>query len=317
MPNEREFFSRSQEMMDCYERGDYAAALAVTERLAAEFPAQSARTDFWRICLLTRLQRLDKALQVFRSALDGGMWWSEQTLRSDPDLEPLQGNPDFERLAVVCLERHAAAQADSKPALIVREPMQATKPYPALLSLHAMGSTAEENLPYWEHACAQGWLVAAVQSSQLVWPGAYAWSDRDKGQEEVVGQFAELCERYPIDRSRVIVGGMSQGGALAIRLTLNGSLPARGFLAVVPGRIEGALLTEWAAARREVPVRGYLVFGGKDPRQDFFRQVCETLSQYGIPYRKEDHPEVGHEFPPDFERSLEKALNFLASNETN
>jgi predicted esterase len=304
-------------MMDCYGRGDYAAALAVTERLAADFPEQSARTDFWRICLLSRLQKTDEALQIFRSALERGMWWSEPTLRSDPDLEPLQGNPDFERLAAACRERHAAAQAESKPALIVREPAEAAKPYPALIALHPMGGTAEENLPYWKHACSKGWLVAAVQSSQLVWPGAYAWSDRDKGQEEVIGQFAGLCERYPVDRSRVIVGGMSQGGALAIRLALNGSLPAIGFLAVVPGRIEAALLAEWAAARREVPVRGYLVSGGKDPRHEFFHQVCETLQQHGIPCRMEEHPEMGHEFPPDFEKSLEKALNFLASNDTN
>ncbi len=301
-------------MMACYERGDYAAALAVTERLAAEFPEQSARTDFWRICLLARLRKIDNALQVFGNALDGGMWWSEPTLRSDPDLEPLQGLPEFERMAAVCRERHAAAQAESKPILIVREPAKAAKPYPVLIALHAMSSSAEADLPRWEAACKQGWLVAAVQSSQLAWPGAYAWNDRDKGQEEVVGQFAELCARYAVDRTRVIVGGMSQGGALAIRLALNGSLPARGFLAVCPGRIDPLLLAEWAAARREVPLRGYLVAGGKDPRHEFFRQVCETLPQHGVPCQLEDHPELGHEFPPDFEKTLEAGLKFLASN---
>ncbi|KAF0109197.1 MAG: alpha/beta hydrolase [Anaerolineaceae bacterium] len=313
MPDERVFFQRTQEMMACYERGDYAGALAVTGRLAAEFPNQSARTDFWRICLLSRLQKVDEALRVLQAALDGGMWWAEPTLRSDPDLAPLHGLPEFERMTAVCRERHAAAQAVSKPALVVCEPAEAVKPYPLLIALHPMSSTAEASLSYWETACAQGWLVAAVQSSQLAWPGAYAWTDRDKGQEEVVGQFASLCEQYPVDLSRVIVGGMSQGGALAIRLALNGSLPARGFLAVVPGLIERKLLEEWAGTARDHPVRGYLVAGGRDPRREFFGQVCEILPTFGIPCRMEDHPELGHEFPPDFEQSLEKALSFLSS----
>ncbi len=313
MSDEREFFHRTQEMMACYERGDYTAALAVTALLAADFPNQSARTDYWRICLLTRLQKIDDALLVLEKALEVGMWWSEQTLRSDPDLEPLQGLPDFERMVAVCKERHAAAQAVSKPALVVRGPAQAARPYPLLIAPHAMGSTAEPDLGHWKNACTKGWLVAAVQSSQLAWPGAYAWNDRDKGQEEVIGQFENLCAQYPVDRSRVIVGGMSQGGALAIRLALNGSLPARGFLAVVPGMIDRQLLETWAGTARDCPVRSYLVAGGRDPRHEFFKQTCEILREHDIPCRMEDHPELGHEFPPDFEKSLEKALKFLLS----
>ncbi len=311
MTDDREFFHRTQEMMVCYERGDYGGALAVTERLAAAFPDQSARTDFWRICLLSRLQKTDEVLSVFRQALEGGMWWSEPTLRSDPDLEPLQGLPEFERMVAVCRERHAAAQAESKPALYVREPAKAVKPYPLLIALHPMSNTAEASLSYWEAACAKGWLVAAMQSSQMAWPGAYTWNDRDKAQEEILEQFASLCEQYPVDRSRVIVGGMSQGGALAIRLTLNGSLPALGFLAVVPGLIERKLLEEWAGTVRGHPVRGYLVAGGRDPRREFFGQVCEILPKFGISCRMEEHPELGHEFPMDFEKSLKKALKFL------
>jgi predicted esterase len=313
MSDEGEFFHRTQEMMACYERGDYTTALAVTELLAADFPSQSARTDYWRICLLTRLQKIDDALLVMENALEAGMWWSEQTLHSDPDLESLQGLAGFKRMVAVCQERHATAQSVSKPALVVSEPAQAARPYPLLIALHPMGSTAEADLCNWKNASAHGWLLAAVQSSQLAWPGAYAWNDRDKGQEEIIGQFEYLCAQYPVDWSRVIVGGMSQGGALAIRLTLNGSLPARGFLAVVPGMIDRKLLETWAGMAKDRPVRGYLIAGGRDPRGEFFKQTCEILREHDIPCHMEYHPELGHEFPPDFEKSLEKALKFLLS----
>jgi len=313
MSDERDFFHRTQEMMACYERGDYTCALAETERMAAAFPEQSARTDYWRICLLTHLRRVDDALQVFRRALDADMWWSEPTLRNDPDLEPLQGLLEYERMVVVCSKRHAAAQAVSKPVLVVRGTTKAAKQSPVLITLHGQGSTAASDLAHWEKACPLGWLVAAMQSSQLAWPGAYAWNDREQAQEEVVGQFENLCAQYPVDRSRVIIGGFSQGAALAIRLTLNGSIRARGFLSVTPGMIDRQLLATWADTARDYAVHGYLIAGGRDRRYEFFKQTCEILPEHGIPCRMEDYPELGHEFPPDFEKSLKKALRFLLS----
>jgi poly(3-hydroxybutyrate) depolymerase len=224
--------------------------------------------------------------------------------------------PEFERLVAVSERGHAAAQASARPVMLVREPAAGDAgPYPLLIALHGQGGTAEADLESWQKACSQGWLVAALQSAQLAWPGAYAWDDRDKAQEQVLSQFEGLCALYRVDRSRVVVGGYSQGGALAIRLTLNGSLPARGFLSVVPGMIDQELLTEWAAARRDHPLRGYIVAGGKDPRYGFFKQACETLPQNDIPCQMEDHPEMGHEFPPDFEKTLENALKYLLTEE--
>jgi predicted esterase len=60
-------------------------------------------------------------------------------------------------------------------------------------------------------------------------------------------------------------------------------------------------------------LRGYLIAGGKDPRYEAFKQVHTLLLQHGIPCEMEDHPELGHEFPPDFENSLDKALKFILS----
>jgi len=314
MSEERDFFHRSDEMMACYRRGDYAAALAVTERLAAEFPDQVQRTTFWRVCLLARLERIAAALQALREALQAGLWWSEATMRRDPDLEPLQGLPEFERLVGLSLARAAAAQAGVQPLALVRPPAAGTpEPSPLLIALHGQGGTAGADLDRWQAACPLGWRVAALQSSQLAWPGAYAWDDKDKACQEVAGQFERLCAQFPVDRGRVVVGGFSQGAALAIRLVLTGSLPARGFLSVVPGAIELQLLNGWASAKRAAAVRGYLVAGGLDTRYEFFKQVRTTLTEHDIPCEMEDHPDLAHAFPEHFEKSLTRALSFLSA----
>jgi len=313
MPDERDFIRRSSEMMAFYGQGDYASALAMTERLAAEFPEEVARIAYWRICLLTRLQKTEAALGAFTGALEAGLWWSVSMLGSDPDLEPLWGLPEYKRMASICARRQEAAQMEVKSLLVVREPAKAVKPYPVLISLHGQAGTAAATLDRWQEACPLGWLVAAIQSSQLAWPDAYTWDDHEKAEKEVVDQFRMLCEQVPVDRSRVIVGGFSQGAALAVGLVLTGSLPARGFLSVAPGSIEPKLLTGWVEAEHPHPVRGYLVAGGHDPRYEFFKQLRTTLVDHGVPCEMEDHPDLAHEYPPHFKRSLKKAFRFLMS----
>ncbi len=314
MAEESEFFRRSGEMMACYERGDYTAALAVAERLAAEFPAQAVRTAYWRICLLCRLQKIAAALDAFTKALEAGAWWSEATLRGDPDLEPLQGLPEFERLVERSQAVHRAAQVGVQPVAIVRPPAAGTpEPFPLLIALHGQASTAEAYLDRWQQACPLGWLVAALQSAQLAWPGAYAWDDREQAQAQVVSQFESLTSEYPLDSSRVIVAGFSQGAALAVRLALNGSLPVCGFLSVVPGTIPQEMLADWLGTRGERPLRGYLVAGGRDPRHPFFKHLHATLLEHGIACEMEDHPELAHEYPVSFEKTLSRALRFLTA----
>ena len=57
--------------------------------------------------------------------------------------------------------------------------------------------------------------------------------------------------------------------------------------------------------------RGYLVVGGRDPRYQAFTQIHALLNQNGIPCEMEDHPDMGHEFPKDFEQSIIQAMKFL------
>lgn len=317
MSGEHDLFRRrSNEMMTCYHQGDYSAALVVTEQLAAEFPGQFVVTTFWRICLLGRLKKIDTALDIFSESLKAGMWWSESTLRRDPDLQPLQGSPEFERLVTISEKGHGAAQAVARPEMVVREPATGcAQPYPLLIVLHGQGGTVEDDLESWQRACSWGWLTAALQSAQLALPGAYTWDNWDEAQEQVLNQFERLSTMCPVDRTKVVVGGFSQGAALAIRLVLNGLLLARGFLSVVPGVIDQEMLTEWAATKHDQPLRGYIVAGGEDPRYAFFKQTFEMLPQFGIPCQVENHPEMGHEFPPTFEKSLENALEYLLSEE--
>jgi len=313
MPTNEEFFQTAAPLFQRYDRGDYAGALQMAEELAVRYPEQAIHTCLWRICLTSRLKRVDEALRLFAEGLEAGYWWSERGLRKDPDLVPLQGLPEFERLVAISYARQMAAQAGVQPDLRVYTPDPTVPPpHPLLIALHGRGHAPENDQdPYWKHACQLGWLVAIPRSSQLSWPGAYGWDDSELARKEITAHFDKLCAQYPVDRQRLVIAGISQGGALAIQLALGRKLPACGFLAVVPGNSVTDGLESLVQSAQGSGLRGYLVTGGKDPRYEMFKQIHALFLQHGIPCDMEDHPELGHEFPPDFDKSLEKALNFI------
>ncbi len=227
MATSQEFFQAAAPFFQCYEAGDYPAALESAEKLADSYPEHAVHTILWRVCLTGRLGRADEALRLFEMGQKTGYWWSERELRQDPDLEALQGLPEFEKLLDANAALHKAAQTGSKPDLRVFEPDSSVpSPPPWLIALHGRGYTPDnDNAPDWKQACSLGWLVALPRSSQFCWSNAYGWDDRELAGQEIIATYAALRARYAIDPERLVIAGMSQGAALAIHMALGGKLP--------------------------------------------------------------------------------------------
>jgi predicted esterase len=298
-----------------YQSGEYAQALDLITREAGRFPTEARRTYCWRVCMASLINETELALRLLEEAVAGGLWYPETQLREDPDLLSLQGLPQFEQLVELCRQRQAEAQAQAVPTLTVLEPEGGCRDAPLLLALHGNNQNVESSIGFWRSAVSRGWLLALLQSSQASGPGIYAWNDRDWALREIQAHYARLREQYAVDPNRVVVAGFSMGGEVAIWLALTAAIQVRGFIAVGPG---GPYIQEpdnWAPlieASREREARGYLIVG----EQDIFcysgtQALATLLSLHDIPYELEVHPRLGHEFPPEFEQSLSRALQFI------
>ncbi len=314
--NNLTFSDLQTQLYQLYQSGEYAQALDWATCAASQFPAEGVRTYYWRICMASLINETALALQLFEEALEFGFWYAEVQLREDPDLQPLQGLPEFERLVGVCRKRHAEAQAQAAPDLITLQPegqCQADlQPCPLLLALHGNYGTAEDSVGFWRSAVSNGWLLALPQSSQVGRSDGYVWNDQDWAVREIQEHFATLCEQYAVDPDRVVMAGFSRGGELAIWLALSGTIEVRGFIVVGPG---GPYMNEpdkWVPlieASQGRGLRGYLVVG----EQDVFcyegtQVLAALLKARDIPCELEVYPNLGHDFPPDFQQSLSRAL---------
>ena len=303
----QEFFKKSEQLFQYYQEGKYADALAVAEKLAMEYPEREANTFYWRICLYAVTGQKQRALQAFDEALKRGVWWAEERLRSDSDLDSLQGDPEFERLVNLSEEKHMHATAD--PELFVYQ-LEGIGLFPLLNVLHARNSSAERDVPFWKSALKHGWMLAMPQSSQPSSPLSFVWDDREKSMNEIAKHLDTLIENYPIDAHKIVIAGFSQGAARAIELVMSQRIKANGFIAVVPGTIDIDELNRRADSTK---VRGVLISGGRDPRYEMFQQIKEIFEQKDIPLMFENYPEMAHEFTNDFEAVLQNGLEFICS----
>jgi phospholipase/carboxylesterase len=163
-------------------------------------------------------------------------------------------------------------------------------PVPLVLLLHGAGATAQHGLELLLGQADDAGLVLVAPSSQgKTWDlvlGGYgpdvAWIDR---------ALAEICQRLPVDPTRLAVGGFSDGASYAISLGLtNGDLFSH-VLAFSPGFA--------APARRRGRPRLFLSHGTRDrvlPIDACSRRLAPELRRAGYQVRYREF-EGGHAIP--------------------
>lgn len=311
MSAEKDFEKITKDMMAAYHAGDYTRALELAEQASVDFPEHINRTSFWRICLLSRLNRTDESLQLLATALNEGFWWS-RTYFQDEDLDAVRELPEFQRLVEASHQRHMEALEEHSPQRFVVEPnAKAPKPYPLLVALHGRSHNGKSELGFWRIANELGWLVVSLQSSQPCTVDSFCWDDLTKAEQEVLDHLEAIRSEYPIDESRIVFGGFSQGAGLAILSSLHEQIPAAGFIGIGTWAPEVAPIVE--RAQKKSSIRGYFVIGEQDHTLERTGEIQAVLTEAGLALTSETHPDLGHEFPSDYGKTLRKALSFITS----
>jgi dienelactone hydrolase len=297
----------ADKMMQLYAEGNYAAALQIVEQNADRFPEQSARTTFWKMCLLSLCGRVDDVMSVFQQGLDSGLWWAESQFR-DTDLDAVRDLPEFKRLAAVSQERYEEARKQVERDQTVLLP-EASGLHLLLIALHGGAGNKDSNLEYWEVARQKGWLVLSPQSTQPLYSGSYSWIEPEQALADLHFYVEQLSKDHSIDQQRVVIAGFSQGSGMAIYAALSGKINTRGFLAIGTYWADPSSLIP--LARQAKSVRGYFITGEKDHTLDKAREIQNVLRENNIQFGEEVHPDLGHEFPRDFGTSFDKAIDFI------
>ena len=301
----RTYDEMNAEAMRLYQDQDYAAVLDHLDREGDRYPEMAHKVYYLRSCMAVRVGKPELAVQLIEEALDKGFFYGERIMRDSPSWQPLQGTPEFERLVAICKVRQAEAQAGA--ALLTAEPeggCREDSPCPALVALHGNMDDGASALIGWRAAVSQGWLLAAIQSSQVAMTKTYLWDDQETAMRDLEVRYAELRRLHAIDTNRVVIAGFSLGGETALRAALSGAIPARGFILLGPGGLTIDTPEAWLpliTQGAERNLRGYVLLGEEDAGvpHDAICALVELLNANGIPCHLEILPGLAHEYPPE------------------
>lgn len=302
-----------------YGKQEYATAYELLTREAPRFPEEASTIYYLRSCMAARLGPPDQAIAILAEAVHQGFWYGQMMLRKSPSWLPLQGIPAFEEIAVICLERQAAAKSGA--AYIVALPeggLEQGRTYPLFLALHGNVQTAISALQGWHPVTKMGYILAAIQSSQAEAKDASIWDDQAVADHDVTEQLQAIFAAYPIDHAQIILAGFSMGGETALRLVLQGTIPTQRFLLLGPGgpmTDEPDAWNELIATGAQRGLRGYVLMGERDAGipQNAIRETVRRMEALGIPCQIEMLPELRHEYPQD-EAVIRHALDFLRAS---
>ncbi len=300
------FQQLTDEMMRLYSQGKYTDALETVEQNAHRFPVQVGRTMYWRMCLLSMSGRPNDMIALLRQGLDSGLWWAEQQFVVETDFDPVRELPEFKQLVAESERKRIEMQDQVKPDRTLLLPDDTSGELPFLIALHGRNGNKESHLKFWDVARRRGWLVLVPQSRQALFEGAYCWDNSEQGLRDILFHVEEITAAYKIDPKSVVIGGFSQGSGMGIYTALKGNMGARGFIGIGTWWQNAA---DFAGERQTV--RGYFVTGEKDHTLERVREIQDVLKENKIDFTEEVHPDLGHEFPADFERAFDQAIDFI------
>lgn len=291
--------------------GAYQQALGIldsAERSLAD--EDQGRLAFWRACFASLAGRPTEALAVLEDGLARGVWWDPQLLDRDPDLVAMRQLDGYETLRSRLLDHQEQVATVAAPKLLVELPPPAiAKPCPVLLVLHGAWSSAARTRPYCSAALDAGWALALAQSSQPVGSDAFVWTDRDRALAELREHIDTLEARGDVDVERGVLGGFSQGAALALRAVLADEVPLTRFIAQAPSF--GSISVDPVVADhhpRKHQIEGVVLVGTADQASDDATTMAAALERRVGRCDLEVVEDLGHDSPPDFPDRLHRWL---------
>lgn len=318
---EKNFSKFNQEMQGHFANKTYTEGLSLSSKHLAEYPERFALINYWRICMAAQIDEFPLANKIFESTLASGIWIAEFLLRQSPELEGIQGDPEFERLVEISLRMYAADPPEKEITLIAR-PQDACGPgqegCPAFIFLHGNDDTSRRTIEHLVELPGKGWLVALPQSEYVLWTDGYSWADHASGAAQLNTRYAKLVEEYSIDPTRTVLGGYSMGGEVALTAALTGDIEAAGFVCLGLAGPNTSEPDQWSEAINQAKgkaLRGVILLGEEDfsmPLENV-ELVVEKLNQAGIETKLIPIPGVAHVYPDNFDALLDQAFEFIFS----
>lgn len=274
---------------------------------------------FWELSFhYANLKQYDSCFEILKQGQQEGMFYY---FRSDdrpfpayiPELEKLE---EYEAFHAKNQALKDEAAKTSKAEFMVQLPdnYSETKHYPLMLIMHGgWGNIPDFQLNYISEKLESEFIVAYFQGS-IVRASELRSFVMEGWQPKIRQGYEEIVAKYPVDTSRVIIGGPSAGGYRSLVLGLEHTIPATGLLLSFPVYPRDSDSTAFIqSAERGLKVA--MLCGENDWAIQQQKKLGYLLDKYEITNRFVVFPEEGHGFPENWPYYLDTSLEYLMKND--
>jgi len=298
-----------KEVSTFYNQKKYREAITLLESVLNQFPEEIHSTVYDLSILYIKEGRHERSMGILEYGLRKGIIYS---FWEGADLwKPLQNLERFKKIVKENNRLRKEASAKARPKVEVVVPTCESEGYPLFIALHGWNDDIATLKQYWKsETIEKEYITAFVQSSQVVSTHKFGWDDYELGKKEVVDMYNNIVQEYPVDTKRVIIGGFSQGGTMAVDIALNNCIPVTGFVVLCPGGIPEGVTKNTATEAVQRGLRGTIITGVNDPSLPGQRKLVRILKKVGLPHQF-IVLSTEHWFPDDVPEQIDAALGHI------
>jgi predicted esterase len=300
---------------ELFQQKKYAEAAALLESVLDRFPANVMANTYNLAAARVQLGDPDRAVQALEEGHRRGVFYGLWDF-TVAFWDPIRETPRFRAFLEANQARIDEAQSKVVMTTEVATPdgYDPGRKYPLFIALHGGGESVADFKPNWISPRLRAeFITLYVQSSQVASMRGFHWQDLALTRRDLEAAYEQVLSRYPVDPSRVVIGGFSSGGFASLAAALGNVIPVRGFIALCPV-VPDAVRDEDIEAAKRRGLRGTLLTTEQDDRVEAQRAFIERLEKLGLKVEFHLSPNIGHWYPKDFEALLDKALGLILAD---
>jgi len=296
-----------------YGEKKYAEAAEILEKTLTQFPDHLHANVFNLALMYVQMEEHEKAFKALEYGLEHDIWFGKYEL-ANAVWAPLEDKENFKVFKQKNEAKRMEAQKSVQPKLevLVPENFDKSRKYPLFIALHGGGENIEVFKPQWtSDLLKKEFIVAYPQSSQIITMNGYNWTeDIEVTKKEIKEAYEKVLQDYPVDASRVIVGGFSSGGVASLVTILDRTIPAIGFVVLCPAKPDGFSAEKVREAKAR-GIRGTLITTEMDNRLPDQKEMAEIMEEQELPHEFIVTPNIGHWYPENLAELIDTAIRHI------
>jgi predicted esterase len=302
---------------ELYEQKRYQEGIEILKSHLNKFPDKLHANAYNLALFYVHQKQHANCFEVLEHALDKGAWFGQGDFEHEA-WGPIRDTKRLYRIKARSDSLRQRAKKKTISELLVITPQASTseQKYPLFIALHGGSSDVEIFKNAWKsHLLNTEFVVAYVQSSQLVSMNSFWWEDATTARRDVARAYRKVIEQYAIDTEQVVIGGFSSGGKASLDIALSGTIPVTGFVVLCPAPPETSFTPRNVRVAKQRGMRGTIITTEMEPDQRIYAQkkMIELFKVEGLQYQFIVIPSSGHWIPDDIGSIIDIAIRHIQS----